>query len=126
MGITILTILAVPVCTLLGVLGAEIIKAKSKKFDAHTSSVQELEKKHQEDISKVRGEFNEGIAEVITKMNEIQKDQLRTNLTIEQLQKDVMKHTNVIERTYRLEQEVAVLKNRESVSEHRLEDLERA
>lgn len=35
------------------------------------------------------------------------------------------KHNSIIERTYRLEQDFAVLANREKVSEHRLDDLER-
>lgn len=48
-----------------------------------------------------------------------------TNYRIEQLEKKVEKHNQVVERTYRLEQAVAVLKTRESVSEHRIEDLEK-
>lgn len=37
----------------------------------------------------------------------------------------VEKHNNVVERTFKLEQDVAVLDNREKVSEKRLADLER-
>lgn len=48
-----------------------------------------------------------------------------TNYRIEQLEKKVEKHNSVIERTYKLEQELAVLDNREKVSEHRIDDLER-
>lgn len=48
-----------------------------------------------------------------------------TNYRIEQLEKRVEKHNSVIERTYTLEQNVAVLENRERVSEHRIEDLEK-
>lgn len=35
------------------------------------------------------------------------------------------KHNSIIERTYKLEQNFAVLANRTNVSEHRLDDLER-
>lgn len=40
------------------------------------------------------------------------------------LEKKVMKHNNFMERVAVLEKDVAVLQNRESVSEHRLTDLE--
>lgn len=43
---------------------------------------------------------------------------------INELSARVEKHNNVVERTYALEKDVAVLKNRESVSENRLKDLE--
>lgn len=48
-----------------------------------------------------------------------------TNFRIEQLEKKVEKHNSVIERTYTIEQNIAVLENREKVSEHRIDDLER-
>lgn len=47
-----------------------------------------------------------------------------SNYRIEQLEKRVGKHNHLIERTYRLEQELAVLDNRQKVSEHRIADLE--
>lgn len=52
------------------------------------------------------------------KHNAVQTEQ------ITQLKEQVHKHNNIIERTYKLEKDVAVLNNRESVSEHRIEDLE--
>ena len=52
------------------------------------------------------------------KHNAVQTEQ------ITQLKEQVHKHNNIIERTYKFEKDVAVLNNRESVSEHRLEDLE--
>lgn len=52
------------------------------------------------------------------KHNAVQTEQ------ITQLKEQVRKHNNIIERTYKLEKDVAVLNNREKVSEHRLEDLE--
>jgi cell division protein FtsB len=43
---------------------------------------------------------------------------------IEQLEKKVEKHNRLVERTYQNEKEIEVLKNREKVTEHRVEDLE--
>lgn len=48
-----------------------------------------------------------------------------TNYRIEQLEKKVAKHNNVIERMYRIEENIAVLETREKVSEHRIGDLEK-
>lgn len=47
-----------------------------------------------------------------------------TNYRLGQLEEKVNKHNNVIERLFQLEQNVAVLDNRQRVSEHRLRDLE--
>ena len=54
----------------------------------------------------------------------IRKANSLTNYRIQQLENKVNKHNSLIERTYKIEQKLAVLDNRESVSEHRLEDLE--
>lgn len=48
-----------------------------------------------------------------------------TNYRIEQLEKKVAKHNNVIERMYRIEENIAVLETREKASEHRIGDLEK-
>lgn len=52
------------------------------------------------------------------KHNAVQTEQ------ITQLREQVHRHNNLIECTYKLERDVALLNNREKVSEHRLEDLE--
>lgn len=49
-----------------------------------------------------------------------------TAYRIEQLEKKVDKHNNVVERTYEIEKRLEVDENRIKVSEHRLEDLERS
>lgn len=46
------------------------------------------------------------------------------DLKIGDLTKQVEKHNSVIDRTYALEKAVGILDNRESVSEHRISDLE--
>ena len=48
-----------------------------------------------------------------------------TNYRIEQLEKKVDKHNNLIERTYDLEKEVEVINEKIKVENHRISDLER-
>ena len=48
-----------------------------------------------------------------------------TNYRIEQLEKKVEKHNNLISRTYELEKEYSVLDERVRVANHRIEDLEK-
>lgn len=43
---------------------------------------------------------------------------------IEQLEKKMDKHNNLIERTYKLEQKEAILEEKVKVANHRLDDLE--
>lgn len=47
-----------------------------------------------------------------------------TNYRIEQLEKKVEKHNNFITRTYKLEQEFAVMDEKVKVANHRIDDLE--
>ena len=48
-----------------------------------------------------------------------------TNYKIDQLQEQVKKHNNVIERTFKLEEKTAVLDEQIKVANHRIEDLEK-
>ena len=48
-----------------------------------------------------------------------------TNYRIEQLEKKVEKHNYLITRTYKLEQDFAVMDERVRVAYHRIEDLEK-
>ena len=45
---------------------------------------------------------------------------------LEQLEKKVELHNHIIERTYRLEEQEAVLEERVKVANHRIDDLEKA
>ena len=47
-----------------------------------------------------------------------------TNYRIEQLEKKVEKHNNLITRTYKLAQEFAVMDEKVKVANHRIDDLE--
>ena len=49
----------------------------------------------------------------------------KVNYRIEQLEKKVEKHNNLITRTFRLEQAVALLDERVRVANHRISDLEK-
>lgn len=48
-----------------------------------------------------------------------------TNYRIEQLEKEVQKHNNLVERVYKLEQDTAVQEEKIAVANHRIDDLER-
>lgn len=48
-----------------------------------------------------------------------------TTYRIEQLEKKVDKHNNLIERTYEIEQDIAVMQNDIRVANHRIDDLEK-
>ena len=49
-----------------------------------------------------------------------------TGYRIEQLEKKVDKHNNIIERVYRLEDNDALIEEKIKVANHRIDDLERA
>ena len=48
-----------------------------------------------------------------------------TAYRIEQLEKKVDKHNSLIERTYKLEEETAILSEKITVANHRIDDLEK-
>lgn len=48
-----------------------------------------------------------------------------TTYRIEQLEKKVDKHNNLIERTYEIEQDIAVMQNDIRAANHRIDDLEK-
>lgn len=49
-----------------------------------------------------------------------------TNYRIEQLEKEVQKHNNLVERVYKLEQDTAIQGEKIAVANHRIDDLERS
>lgn len=112
--IAILTIIFTPMLTLFGIIITEKYKYKSKKMEVDITkdnAIKECQKQHKGDIEEVRAEFNNRLDTLSEKLDEIQKEQLRTNLFVAQLQSDVQKHNNVIERTFQLEKDVEWLKN---------------
>ena len=117
--------IATPLLAFLSVWVAEYIKYKTKKLDISSDkAIADCASKHSANLNNVKEEFNARLDEISNSLNEIRTEQLRIALNVTQVQKDQAKYNNVIERTYALENKVAVLENRESVSEHRLTDLE--
>lgn len=122
--ISILTIVFTPLLTLLGIVITEKYKAKTKKMELDMGRNEALEAIKAKFDAKLESLSNK-LDDIIKDQTEIKTEQLRTSLYVTQLQKDVQKHNGVIERTMALEKQVAVLDNREKVSEHRLDDLEK-
>lgn len=122
--ISILTIIFTPLLTLLGIIITEKYKAKTKKMELDMGRNEALEAIKAKFDAKLESLSNK-LDDIIKDQTEIKTEQLRTSLYVTQLQKDVQKHNGVIERTMALEKQVAVLDNREKVSEHRLDDLEK-
>ena len=117
--IAVLTIIFTPILTLLGIIITEKYKYRSKRMELDMSkndAVTKCQAQHKSDIEKVRAEFNSRLDDLSVKLNEIQTDLLRTSLYVSELQKDVQKHNNVVERTYKLEQDVAVIKEHNHIA----------
>lgn len=97
-------------------------REKNKHLDIFKQDVIETLNNH-------RTEYLKGIDEVKDSVTDMracyQQNTAVLEIKIDSLEKKQDKHNNVIERTYALERDVEVLKNRESVSEHRIEDLEK-
>lgn len=126
--IAILTIVFTPSLTLLGTAIVEKYKLKGKRMeleDKKDAALIDCQRLHSDRLENVKDEFNARLDEIQSTLSEIKNEQLRNTLAITQLQKDVQKHNGVMERTIILERDMAVLQNRESVSEHRLTDLEK-
>ena len=84
---------------------------QTKHSDALKSSIDSQLKTMCDEVSSIKSEFN--------------TNALLTQEKLIQLEKKQDEHNQLIERMYHVETEVEVLKNRESVSEHRIGDLER-
>jgi len=76
-----------------------------------------------------RSEYIKGIEDVkddITELRAVtQQTQAVIEIKIDNLEKKQDKHNSVIERTYKLEQDAALLSEQIKVANHRIEDLER-
>lgn len=81
-------------------------------------------KEYMAEITKVRDSVSETIKTIADMKAEQQKLQACVELKIDALEKKQDVHNSVITRVFICEKDIEVLKNRESVSEHRLHDLE--
>lgn len=89
---------------------------------------EEVRASHQQQFTELKDTVNgkiDGLEDSIKEMKfEYEKQTALTTEKLSQLEKKQDKHNNLIERMYAAEKDIEVLKNREKVSEHRLEDLE--
>lgn len=126
--IAILTIICTPMLTLTGIIITERTKLKSKRLELDGSKDENLKRcqeAHKYDIDEVRKEFNSRLDDILEKIDEMSKEQYRLSILFTGLKEEVHENNNVIDRTYKLEQNYAVLDNRQKVSEHRIDDLEK-
>lgn len=63
---------------------------------------------------------------VITQTTQTRKTEALLSYKLDELTKRVDKHNNVIERTYKLEEQAAVHEEQIKVANHRIDDLEEA
>ena len=121
---TFIVAIATPLLAFLGV----ILGKRMELNKAHDQAVSECQKKHKGDIEEVKQEFNDKLDAMNSKLDEIKTEQLKTALYVTRLQTDLreLKDSvdNMVDKENHMEQMVAVLDNREKVSEHRLDDLE--
>ena len=61
---------------------------------------------------------------VITNKGQIERTRILMEYKLDDLTKKVEKHNNLIERTYNLEKDMELVKEKIKVSNHRIEDLE--
>ncbi len=76
----------------------------------------------------VSGLLSGGAAIIVCVLNnrtEAEKNRALIEYRMTELEKKVDKHNNLIERTYNLEQDAAVIKEQIKVACHRIEDLEK-
>lgn len=97
-------------------------------------------KEHLESLDAIKKDYNEGLNSLRQELREVKSDlnstlsdlKYRTeqsigiiDLKISELEKKQDKHNSVIERTFHLEQNVAVIQEQIKVGNHRIEDLEK-
>lgn len=119
--INILTIVCTPLFTALGIILHEKGETKRKQLEVGENKETNSFIRAEDDIKKL----SQKVDALSDMVHEMKASHQQTMTMIEILSDRVEKHNNVIERTYALEKAVAVLDNREKVSENRLTDLER-
>ena len=119
---------------IIGLIGTLTVQ-KKKTIEAHIEAQREFTAQIDKKLDEHREEYLNRINDVekqVQSNNEIQTKNLSETkhwqemmeLKFENLSEKVTKHNNVVERITKAELNIAVLQNREKVSEHRLQDLE--
>lgn len=113
--------------TLVGSVLTFIFEIKKLRIE-QAKYQEEVRESHQKQFEELKETVNgkiDGLEDSIKEMKfEYEKQTALTTEKLSQLEKKQDKHNNLIERMYAAEKDIEVLKNREKVSEHRLEDLE--
>jgi chromosome segregation ATPase len=113
--------------TLIGSVLTFIFEIKKLRVE-QAKYQEEVRESHQKQFEELKETVNgkiDGLEDSIKEMKfEYEKQTALTTEKLSQLEKKQDKHNNLIERMYAAEKDIEVLKNREKVSEHRLEDLE--
>ena len=113
--------------SVLGFIGT-LASQRKKNEETRQAQFDEVKNTMSATLTKHREEYLKGIQDVKDLYTDLKsaydKSTSVISIQIKQLEDKQDKHNSVIERTYALEKDVAVLKNRNSVSEHRLTDLE--
>lgn len=121
--------------SVLGFIGT-MAAQKKKDLDAHKEATEKFQKSIEEKLEEHKIEYLGQIAEVNKAIRKNSDDisEMRTESALFQkeitikfanLSEKVNKHNNFMEKLQQAQLDIEVLKNRESVSEHRLADLER-
>lgn len=108
---------------------------KRKAEEAHNKALEDFKisfdnkldghkEEYMREIAKVKDAVRQNNDNLTDMRAQTQNWQSVMEVKFDALEKKVMKHNNFMERVAVLEKDVAVLQNRESVSEHRLTDLE--
>ena len=124
----ILEILAIPLFSFIGGVVGKRYDLKGKKLELEANKNTELVKCqdiHSERLDKVRNEFKSQLSEMNSKIDTIIKKQLEIDFRQKSIEDKLDENRDLIQRTANLEKVIAVLDNREKVSEHRLDDLEK-
>lgn len=104
-------------------------KSQEEQLTAFKNELNNKLDEHRKEYLKGIDEVKDSIDDTNGKLTDLkasyQTSIATIDLSLSNLSRNVEKHNSVIERTFLLEKDVAVLKNRESVSEHRLDDLEK-
>ena len=115
------------VATLIGSALTFIFEIKKLRVE-QAKYQEEVRESHEKQFNELKDTVNGKIGcleDSIKEMKfEYEKQTALTTEKLSQLEKKQDKHNNLIERMYAAEKDIEVLKNREKVSEHRLEDLE--
>lgn len=120
--------------SVLGFIGT-MAAQKKKSYDAHIQLQNEFQRSIENKLDKHREEYLTEIGRVNNLIRKNSDDitamkaqdllfQTEFNLKFKNLEEKVTKHNNIVERMQKAELDIAVLQNREKVSEHRLTDLE--